>query len=224
MLELQDLSNIQSYFHFWNNLNEKEKKLIEENTIQVTYKKGTKLHSGDNECLGVLLIKSGELRVYILSEDGREITLFRISQGDSCVLTASCILNSITFDVHVDAEIDTDAYLLNVTTFSSLTKNNVYVENFALRNTAERFSDVMWAMEQILFMSFDKRLAIFLLDEISKNNALILILTHEQIAKYIGSAREVVSLMLKVFQSQGILESSRGVITILNKQKLKELV
>ncbi|MDF2840805.1 MAG: transcriptional regulator, Crp/Fnr family [Clostridia bacterium] len=159
-----------------------------------------------------------------LSEDGREITLYRLSPSDICILSASCVLNSITFDVHIDAEVDTEAYLINIGAFSKLSKQNVYVENFAYRNTIERFSDVMWAMEQILFMSFDKRLAIFLLDEITKTNSTELHITQEQIAKYIGSAREVVSRMLKVFQSQGILEQSRGSIHVLDKNKLKELV
>lgn len=224
MLGKDELSYIRTHLNFWQHLSSTEKQLIENNISKVSYNKGYNLHSADSECLGVLLIKSGELRVYILSEDGREITLFRISEGDTCVLTASCILNSITFDVHIDAEVKTEAYLLNVATFSNLNNNNIYVENFAYKNTVERFSDVMWAIEQILFMSFDKRLAIFLLDEVSKNNSVILNLTHEQIAKYIGSAREVVSRMLKVFQAQGILELSRGNIRILDKHKLKELV
>lgn len=105
---------------------------------------GFNLHSTDSECLGVLLIKSGGLRVYILSEDGREITLYRLSPGDICILSASCILNNITFDVHIDAESRTDAYLINIGAFSKLSNQNVYVENFAYRNTIERFSDVMW--------------------------------------------------------------------------------
>ena len=119
---------------------------------------------------------------------------------------------------------NTDAYLLNIGAFSKLCKENVYVENSTYKKMIERFSDVMWSMEQILFLSFDKRLAIFLLDEMSKSNSMEINLTQDQIAKYIGSAREVVSRMLKIFQSDGILEQSRGTIKILNKQKLKELV
>lgn len=219
----EELLYIKSRFDFWDKLNDTEMAILEENIARVSYKKGFNLHSTDSECLGVLLIKSGGLRVYILSEDGREVTLYRLSPGDICVLSASCILNSITFDVHIDAESDTDAYLLNIGAFSRLSSQNVYVENFAYKNTIERFSDVMWAMEQILFMSFDKRLAIFLLDEMAKMNSPELFITQEQIAKYIGSAREVVSRMLKVFQSEGILEQSRGSIRIIDKEKLREL-
>ena len=224
MIEKDELAYIKSRLDFWDKLSESEINLLESNIANVSYTKGFNLHSTDSECLGVLLIKSGELRVYILSEDGREITLYRLSPGDVCVLSASCIINSITFDVHIDAESDTDAYLINIGAFSKLSNQNVYVENFAYKNTNERFSDVMWAMEQILFMSFDKRLAIFLLDEITKTNSNELHLTQEQIAKYIGSAREVVSRMLKVFQSEGILEQSRGSIHIIDKEKLRELI
>lgn len=224
MIEKDELAYIKSRLDFWDKLSESEINLLESNIVNVSYNKGFNLHSTDSECLGVLLIKNGGLRVYILSEDGREITLYRLSPGDVCVLSASCIINSITFDVHIDAESDTDAYLINIGAFSKLSNQNVYVENFAYKNTNERFSDVMWAMEQILFMSFDKRLAIFLLDEITKTNSNELHFTQEQIAKYIGSAREVVSRMLKVFQTNGILEQSRGSINIIDKEKLRELI
>ena len=224
MIEQNELIYIRSQLTFWDKLNQSEIELIEKNISKVSYSKGYNLHSTDSECLGVLLIKNGALRVYILSEDGREVTLYRLSPGDVCVLSASCILNSITFDVHIDAEIDTDAYLINIGAFSKLSSKNVYVENFAYKNTMERFSDVMWAMEQILFMSFDKRLAIFLLDETAKTNSTDLHFTQEQIAKYIGSAREVVSRMLKVFQTNGILTQSRGVIHIIDKDKLRNLI
>ena len=215
---------IAKHISFWDKLSSAQKDLFINNAVKVTYGKGENLHSTDNECLGLLLIKSGELRTYILSEDGREVTLFRLSEGDSCVLSASCILNSITFDVLIDAECKTEALLLNIGTFSRLTQENIYVENFAYKNTVDRFSDVMWAVEQILFMSFDKRLATFLLDEMAKTKSLEINLTHEQIAKYMGSAREVVSRMLKTFEQNGILKLSRGSIQITDKDKLKKLL
>ncbi|SEW40020.1 Crp/Fnr family transcriptional regulator [[Clostridium] fimetarium] len=224
MLEKEELTFVESRLSFWGKLSDAEKNILENNISKVTYSKGSNIHSADSKCLGVLLVQHGALRVYILSEDGREVTLYRLSSGDICVLSASCILNSITFDVHIDAEDDTEAFLLNISAFSKLSNQNVYVENFSYKNTVERFSDVMWAMEQILFMRFDKRLAIFLLDEMAKTNSSKISLTQEQIAKYIGSAREVVSRMLKIFQSQGILEQSRGLIHVIDKEKLKELL
>lgn len=224
MIKQEELKFIKSRLDFWDKLSEAENNLLVKNITKVSYNKGFNLHSADSECLGVLLIKTGELRVYILSEDGREVTLYRLGPGEVCVLTASCILNSITFDVHIDAERDTNAYLISISAFSKLSSQNVYVENFAYKNSMERFSDVMWAMEQILFLSFDKRLAIFLLDEMAKTNSTVLNITQEQIAKYIGSAREVVSRMLKTFQSDGILKQSRGTIQIIDKEMLKTLI
>lgn len=224
MLNNEELKYIAKHISFWDKLSFEEKNLFINNAAKVTYGKGENLHSTDNECLGLLLIKSGELRTYILSEDGREVTLFRLSEGDSCVLSASCILNSITFDVLIDAECETEAILLNIGTFSRLTQENIYVENFAYKNAVDRFSDVMWAVEQILFMSFDKRLATFLLDEMVKTKSSEINLTHEQIAKYMGSAREVVSRMLKKFEQHGIIKLSRGSIEIIDKSKLKELL
>ncbi|HBV67005.1 MAG TPA: Crp/Fnr family transcriptional regulator [Clostridiales bacterium] len=224
MLNKNDISYLKEKLSFWDKLNENEKQLIINNTAKFKYKKDEILHSGENECLGLILIKSGGLRIYMMSEDGREVTLYRLSEGDSCVMSASCILNSITFEVVIDAETDTEILLLNIRTFSRLNNENIYVENFAYKNTVERFSDVMWAMEQILFMSFDKRLATFLIDEASKNRSNDINLTHEQIAKYMGSAREVVSRMLKIFELQGMLKISRGLIQITDKEKLREII
>ena len=224
MLNKNDLNFMTKHLSFWDKLNDDEKNLVNNNITKVIYNKGEMLHSPDSECLGLVLIQKGGLRVYILSEDGREVTLYRLSEGDSCVLSASCILNNITFDVVIDAETVTEVLLLNIGTFSKLNNENIYVENFSYKNTVDRFSDVMWAIEQILFMSFDKRLATFLIDEMSKTKSNDINLTHEQIAKYLGSAREVVSRMLKNFESQGILKLSRGLIQITNKEKLKELI
>ena len=94
---------------------------------------------------------------------------------------------------------------------------------FALEAAMTTFSDVMWVMQQILFMSFDRRLAIFLLDEASKTGSELIHLTHEQIAKDMGSAREVVSRMLKYFSTEGMVELSRGGVKLLDKQKLRRL-
>lgn len=209
---------------FWDKISEEEREIIFQNTTAAFYKQGEQVHRAEQECVGVLLIKKGELRTYILSEEGKEITLFRQTEGDVCILTASCVLSNIHFDVHVDAEKDSEALVINAPAFSGLCKRNVYIENFSLRVATERFSDVMWAMEQILFMSFDRRLAIFLLDETTKTGTETLTLTHEQIAKYMGSAREVVSRMLKYFAKEGIVELSRGCIKIIDRKKLKSLL
>ena len=141
-----------------------------------------------------------------------------------CMLSASCVLQAVTFDVFIDAEEDSECYIISGPAFAAVADNNPEVKIFSLETAVSRFSDVMWVMQQILFMSMDKRLAIFLLDEITKNGTDTVKLTHEQIAKYMGSAREVVSRMLKYFSDEGILSSSRSEgIKILDKKKLRSL-
>ena len=219
-----ELKDLKPFLPFLNHLTKEQTTLLLQNVVKKHYKKGENVYNGTTQCLGLLLIVSGDLRTYLLSEQGRDITLYRLLSGDVCILTASCILRNITFDVHVDASEDTTVYLINANTFSTIMKHNIYVENFSYKSTIDRFSDVMWTMEQILFMSFDKRLAIFLVDECSKKKTTSLTLTHSAIATYMGSAREVVSRMLKYFESEGIVTLSRGGIEIINMKKLKELL
>lgn len=224
MVKKEDLAYIKEHLTFWEKLSDAEIQLIKNNFISLRYNKGENLHGVNNECVGLILIKRGEIRIYILSEEGREVTLYRLVEGDSCILSASCILNNITFDVLIDAERDTDVLVLNVGALSILSERNIYVENYVNKKAVEKFSIVMWAMEQMLFMSFDRRLAGFLHDEMVKIKSNKIKLTHEQIAKYVGSAREVVSRMLKNFESQGILKLSRGAIEIIDENKLRELL
>ena len=209
---------------FWDKLSPDEQNNLCANTALYKYNAGQNIHNAAKQCVGVLLVKSGELRTYIMSDDGREITLYRLFNGDVCILSASCILRNITFDVYIDAECDTEVLIINSAYFSKLIERNVYAENFSLKIAVDMFSEVMWTMEQILFMSFDKRLAVFLLEEISKTGNNILNLTHEQIAKYMGSAREVVSRMLKYFEKEGIVRLSRGAVEIIDKAKLRGMI
>lgn len=224
MLEREDLVYVSSHLEFWEHLSGEEQKLLEQQMIKVSYEKDRNLYNSDNDCLGVLVIRTGGLRGYLLSEDGREVTLFRLSAGEVCVLSASCALNRVTFEVHIDTECDTDAYLLRSNTVVRLMEQNIYVENYLYKNMVSKFSDVMWAIEQILFMSLDKRLAVFLLDEMARTHSEELHLTQEQIARYIGSAREVVSRTLKTFQADGLIRQSRGIIRVLDRKGLMKLV
>lgn len=214
---------LQNAVTVWDKLNTQQQETLVKSTSFLSYDKGKIVHNGQTDCIGILILKKGGLRTYILSEDGREITLFRLTPGEICTLSASCVLNEITFDVIIETEVDSDVYVINPLAFQRVSCENIYMENFANKLTVERFSDVMWAMEQILFMSFDKRLAIFLLDEISKSGEDSIFLTHEQIAKYMGSAREVVTRMLKYFSTEGIVELSRGCVTVVDKDKMRSL-
>jgi CRP/FNR family transcriptional regulator len=210
-------------FPFWDKITEKERKFICDHSVSASYGKGTTVHNS-TECSGVFFVRSGCLRVYIMSEDGKEITLYRLHKGGMCMLSASCVLQAITFDVFVDAEEDSECYIISGPAFAAVSENNPDVKIFALETAVSRFSDVMWVMQQILFMGMDKRLAIFLLDEASKTGSDTIKLTHEQIAKYMGSAREVVTRMLKYFTSEGMISASRTEgIKLLDKKRLRAL-
>ncbi len=210
-------------FPFWDNMRESDKNLICENSYAMSYPKGVTVHNGD-ECSGVILIRKGTLRVYMMSDEGKDITLYRLYAGDMCMLSASCVLDTVTFDVFVDAEENSECYVISGCAFSTLCETNPEIKIFALETAVSRFSDVMWAIQQIMFMSMDKRLAIFLIDESARINSDTIELTHEQIAKYMGSAREVVSRCLKYFANEGILEVSRKGVKILDKKKLKSII
>ena len=209
-------------FPFWNEISEDEREYICKNSVAMTYLKGTNIHDGA-ECFGVLLIRSGSLRVYMMSEDGKDITLYRLHAGDMCMLSASCVLQTVDFDIFIDAEEDSECYVISGPAFAEVSEHNPKIKIFSLETAVSRFSDIMWVMQQILFMSMDKRLAIFLLDESARTGSDEISLTHEQIAKYISSAREVVTRMLKYFSSEGIVALSRKVVKITDKKRLRAL-
>ncbi|MCI9152101.1 MAG: Crp/Fnr family transcriptional regulator [Lachnospiraceae bacterium] len=209
-------------FPFWDRISEGDRAYICQNSYDITYPKGKNIHDG-SECSGVILVRSGCIRLYIMSEEGRDITLYRLYKGDLCMLSASCVLDAITFDVFLDAEEDSQCCVIGGPAFAAVSQRNPDIRIFALETAVSRFSDVMWVMQQVLFMSMDQRLAIFLLDESARTGSDTIALTHEQIARYMGSAREVVSRMLKYFANEGFVEVFRGGIHILDRKRLRDL-
>ena len=176
-------------FPFWDRIPEADREYICQNSYTVTYPKGKNIHDG-SECSGVIIVRSGSIRLYMMSDEGKEITLYRLHSGDMCMLSASCVLEAITFEVFLDVEEDSECYVISGPAFAAVAKRNPDIKIFALETAVGRFSDVMWVMQQILFMSMDKRLAIFLSDESSRTGSDTIRLTHGQIALYMGSARE----------------------------------
>ena len=212
----------EQYFPFWKALKEEDKTYLCENTAEEHFDKEQSVHDNMG-CSGLYIVRSGRLRLYMLSEEGKEITLYRLAPGDIFMLSASCVLNSITFDVYVDAEISSDCYCISGAAFADVSSRYLEVKNFALETAVERFSDVMWIMQQVVFMSMDKRLAIFLLEETQANGTDTVTLTHEMIARHLGTAREVVTRMLKHLASDGLIEVTRKGVVIKDKKKLQNL-
>lgn len=215
------MRNFEKLFPFWSKLTETEKSFIENAVFVEKYNKGMLMHRTEDSCKGLMTVLSGQLRTYILSEEGREVTLFCVNAKEVCVLSASCLMDTITFDVLIEATEDTEVLVLPTTTLNQIVQQNPYVELFLYKSATEKFSDVMWTIQQILFLKIDQRVAHFLWDEMVQKNSVTLSLTHDEIARYIGSAREVVTKVLKYMVKEGALELKRGTITILDKDLLR---
>lgn len=213
-----------SIFHFWSDLTEQEKELIENSIQTENYTKGMLMHRTDSACKGLMAVVSGQLRTYILSDEGREITLFRVKQGEVCILSASCLLDSITFDVVIEAMEDTQVKVIPAGVLNKIMEQNHQVELYMYKTATEKFSDVMWTIQQILFLKIDQRVAQFLWDEMISRDSFVLQITHDEIARYIGSAREVVTKVMKYLAQENVVELKRGNITITDKNRLKSFL
>lgn len=211
-------------YPFWEKLSDSQKDRLISGTHIRSYDGGSYVHSRTEECLGILVVLSGQLRTYIQSEEGREVTLFRLDPGQVCTLSAACMMQEISFDIFIESIGETTLLITSASAIHMLMEENIHAENYIYRQTAERFSDVMWSMGQLLFSSLDKRLAAYLRDEQVKSHSHVLSTTHEQIAKNLGTAREVVSRMLKYFEKEGLVTLGRGTITIRDSSGLKKLL
>lgn len=217
------LVEFSSYFPFWKDLTRQEKNMLETASFQRFVKKGQRLHNGSEDCIGLLLVLSGKLRVFMHSKDGREITLYHLLDRDICLFSASCMMVNIQFEVMVEAACDTEVLQISAAVYQKIMKESASVANYTNALMAARFSDVMWLLDQILYKKLDSRLAAYLLEAFSEAEEKTLQITHEEIARHLGSAREVISRMLKYFMSENIVSVSRGKITLLDIDKLREL-
>ena len=211
------------YFPVWEKLSKTYQEKLLETVHPLQVKAGTVLHNGQMDCLGLLLIKSGQLRVYTLSAEGREITLYRLFEMDICLFSASCVMPDVQFEVVIEAEKDADLWVIPSCLFKNMMDESAPVANYANQLISGRFSEVMWLMEQVMWKSFDKRLAGFLLEESRLENTLELRITHEKIANHMGTAREVVTRMLRYFQGEGLVALTRGTVTLSDPKALEAL-
>lgn len=212
-----------NYLPFWNKLNDVQKERIAGVIEFRKATKGTHIHDSSADCLGLVMVKSGQLRAYILSPDGREITIGRLFDYDNSILSASCVMPDMQLNVMIEAEKDSEFWSIPACLFKNLADESLPVANYARDLLAGNYSELMWLMEQIMFKSFDKRLAAFLLEESQVEDTELLKITHEKIANHMGTAREVVTRMLRYFQGEGMVELARGTIQLTDTEKLKAL-
>ncbi len=214
---------IRDFFPVWGQLSGDQQKLLTDSALKRLIPKGAVIHSGSLDCTGLLLIEQGQLRAYILSDDGREITLYRLLERDICLFSASCIMRSIQFEINIRAERDTELWVIPPEVYKQLMESSAPLANFTNELMAGRFSEVMWLLEQILWKRFDQRLAGFLLEESALEGSRELKLTHEAIGSHMGNPREVVTRMLRYFQGEGLVRLSRGTVEIIDPDRLAVL-
>ena len=215
--------DLASYFAVWDQLTPTQQEHLLQTTVFQQVKKGTILHGGQEDCLGLILVCRGQLRAYLLSEEGREVTICRFFDRDVCLFTAACVLPNMMFDVFIEAEKDTELWVVPACLFQNLSQESLPIANYSRDLITHHFSQLMWLMEQIMWKSFDKRLAKFLVEESAVENTHALKITHEKIANHMGTAREVVTRMLRYFQEEGMLRLTRGTVELLDLPRLKRL-
>ena len=211
------------YFPIWKKLTPKQQEQIRAISDFQKVKSGTILHDGSPDCLGMLLVKSGQLRAYILSEEGREVTICRFFEMDICLFSASCVMPNMQFNIFIEAEKDSELWIIPACLYKNLMDESLPVAQYSHDLITNHFSEVMWLMEQIMWKSFDKRLAAFLLEESGVEDTDSLKITHEKIANHMGTAREVVTRMLRYFQSEGMVQLTRGTVELLDRERLGKL-
>ena len=211
------------YFPIWNKLTREQQQRLSDVTELQQIKRGTVIHDGSPECKGMVLVKSGQLRAYLLSDEGREITICRFFEMDICLFSASCVMPNMMFDVFIEAEKDTEIFVIPACLYQNLMDESLPLSTYSRDLITNHFSEVMWLMEQIMWRSFDKRLAGFLVEEARIDETDSLKITHEKIAAHMGTAREVVTRMLRWFQSEGMVKLTRGTVELTDKKALQKL-
>ncbi len=216
------------YIPFWGELTPVQQRRLNASAALEEAGRGTVLHNGAEDCVGVLVLIKGRVRAYILSEEGREITLYRLFPRDFCLFSASCMMKGIEFELSIATEEETEYLHIPADAYRSVMQESAAASNYTNEVMGARFSDVMWLLNQVLYKKLDSRLAAFLLEEDSlletgedRNGALSI--THEEIARHLGSAREVVTRMLKYFQNEGLVKLTRGSIALLDEAALRRV-
>lgn len=221
--DFETMVDFEKLFPFWASLSESERKILSSSAKLERYGSGHLLRRADGSCKGVIAVICGALRVFCQSEEGREVTLYRVNAGEVCFLSASCLMDSVVFDVVVETSEDSEICLLPLHVLHRIEKKNKDLSLFLYKNAVEKFSKVLWTLQRILFMKIDKRISLFLLEEIERTSNLFLNITHEEIARQIGSAREVVTKTLKYLSEEGLIKLSRSKIEVCDVAALKKL-
>lgn len=209
---------------FWTNLSPEEKAIVSQRAITKRFNKNQIASSNSSACLGIILILSGGIRVSLISDEGREITLYRAYANEVCISTASCVIHQLTFEAIVTAEEDTTVLVIPSSVCARLMESNIHVRAFVFEKETERYSQTIWAIQQMLFKKFDQRLASYFVSAYKNSGRTEIKKTQEEIARDVNSAREVVARMLRDFAAKGFVEIKRGKIVLRNIEGLEKLI
>ena len=210
-------------FPFWGRLTADEQSELEAAALVRGVEAGAPLPTGSADCDGLIAVMDGQIRAFIISPEGRELTLHRLVPGDICLFSATCAVPGLRFDVSVEAEKNSRLWVIPPAACKRLVARSLVFANFIGELAASHLSDILWLVEQVLWKSFDARLAEFLLKESKLEGTGKLKITHEKIAAHLGTAREVVTRMLRYFQAEGMARLSRGCIELVAPDKLAQL-
>ena len=217
------LNVLENCLPFFKDLTNEEKNKLSAASHSVICPPGQNLRSRKDDCLGFVIVKKGRIRVYMTSNEGREITLYRLIDGDMCLFSASCAMSNIQFDVMLKSEEESEVVIISPGVYKELMDSSLPVAKYTTELLSSRLSDIMWLMDQVLNKRLDSRLAALLVEESNLRESNIISLTQEQLANHLGTAREVVTRMLKNFQSEGLVQLKRGTVELINIKALQHL-
>lgn len=215
--------HLENYLPFFDKLSENEKNKVIKNASIKTVNTHELIHSKNSDCTGIVLVLKGQLRSFMISDSGREITIFRLFERDVCILSSSCFYKNLTYDINLEAYEKSTIIIIDGNLIKELSYKNLCVQEFIINLTQNKLSETLFVLEQVVFFSLKSRVANFLLNEYYLTNSLDINITHDYIANNLGSSREVISRMLKGFEKEGIISIFRGKLTILDLKMLKNI-
>lgn len=208
---------------FFKDLSEEEKTMIYNASHIEEYKVGELIYSKNNSCSGIVLVVKGQLRSFMSSLSGKEITLFKLFENDLCILSSACVYKNLSYDVNLKAVENSSLIIIDGNFFKEISDKNLSVQKFMLEITQSKLSEVMWVLEQVVFFNLEYRVSDYLINQYYLNNSPQIHITHETIANNLGSSREVISRLLKRFEKDNLIDMGRGYINITDIEKLKLL-
>lgn len=205
---------------FWNELTPAQRTALQDAAQTQHCAAQTRLNAKES-CMGLVGISTGRVRVFTTSRQGREMTLFRLLSYDLCLFSAACLFRSASFEIMLEAQEDTEFVLIPAAVYDRVRRENIAASNYTSELLAQRVSDLLMIMEQWMNQSLAQRIGLFLLEEAQLCDSEELALTHEEIARHVCTAREVVSRQMKLLAAQGLLHVGRGKITLTDSAAMR---